>query len=225
MFMMLTYMIWHRPESYALMGLLTWINLLQYLRLYPFFRFFVDLIKGVFLYPDTWKFFIVMITMLMAFSSAFFILYMKNCDLFGPDSEKCPTDTDVDHGLIPIFYGQIYLSFGDFASEGLRDEGLMQTFIFWFGVIFMCLIMLNLLITILGEAMGNILADKDMTDIQALNDIVFDLESVMFWVRQDEDDETENQHLVFGEQVDTLGGEENTDTRVEKVEEKVNLID
>lgn len=179
MFMMATYLIWHRPESYALMSLLTWINLLQYLRLYPFFRFFVDLIKGVFLYPDTWKFFIVMITMLMAFSSAFFILNMKDCELH---PEECPEGIDDDHGLVQIFYGQIYLSFGDFAAEGLRDEGMMQTFIFWFGVIFMCLIMLNLLITILGEAMGNILADKDMTDIQALNDIIFDLESVMFWV-------------------------------------------
>ena len=64
-----------------------------------------------------------------------------------------------------------------------------------------------------------------MTDVQALNDIVFDLESVMFWVSDSSNKESEKKHLIFGEQVETLEGEENTDTRVENVVKKVNFID
>jgi hypothetical protein len=191
MAMMLTYLCTDMAESYSLMALFTWINLLQYLRLYPFFRFFVDLIKGVAMSADTWKFFIVMIIMVMAFSSALFILALKECN----SDENCSTDFGTwsdDHGLLSMFYGSIYLSFGDFAMDPILEFGLMETFIFWFAVVFMCLIMLNLLIGILSEAMATILGDIEKTDVAALNGIIFDLESLMFWVDQDPEDEKVN---------------------------------
>jgi hypothetical protein len=42
--------------------------------------------------------------------------------------------------------------------------------------------MLNLLIGILSEAMAGILGEIEMTDNAALCGIIFDLESLMFWV-------------------------------------------
>lgn len=64
----------------------------------------------------------------------------------------------------------------------------------------MCLIMLNLLIGILSEAMAGILGEIEMTDNAALCGIIFDLESLMFWVSQNENDEEKNsKHLVWGE--------------------------
>jgi hypothetical protein len=74
---MTIYLITAKPAAYSLMALFTWLNLLQYLRLYPFFRFFVDLVKGVILSADTWKFFLVMIIMIMAFASSLWLLTTK----------------------------------------------------------------------------------------------------------------------------------------------------
>jgi hypothetical protein len=75
---MVPYLLTDRAEFYAVMALFTWINLLQYLRLYPYFRFFIDLLKSVFLSDQTWKFFTVMIVMLMAFSNALHLLSLKD---------------------------------------------------------------------------------------------------------------------------------------------------
>lgn len=160
--MMLVYLITNSPEAYSLMALVTWLNLLQYMRLYPFFRFFVDLIKGVILSAETWKFFLVMTIMVMAFASSLFLLSAK----------KCATDPDCDPAtltenesplddLTGLFRGAVYLSFGDFGMDPILDEGSMQTVIFWAAVIIMCLIMLNLLIGILSEAMAGLLATEE----------------------------------------------------------------
>jgi hypothetical protein len=77
---MLVYLFTNSAEAYSIMTLVTWLNLLQYMRLYPFFRFFVDMIKTVVLSADTWKFFVVMIIMIMAFASSLFLLSAKKCD-------------------------------------------------------------------------------------------------------------------------------------------------
>jgi hypothetical protein len=75
---------------------------------------------------DTWKFFIVMIIMIMAFASALFILALKNCNELTPEefslNELC---TSGDNDLIALFYGSVYLSFGDFAMDYTLDDGLM----------------------------------------------------------------------------------------------------
>jgi hypothetical protein len=174
------------------MTLITWINLLQYLRLYEFFRFFIDLVKAVFLSADTWKFFIVMVILLMAFSSSMFLLSYKKAiswELYNTSENSSGNPylpegkTEVDKSLLlPLFKDFVYTSFGDFSqSSGLTDDW-MQYFIFAFAVLLMCLIMLNLLIGILSEAMNETLATKTQSDYAALCGIIFDLETIMFWV-------------------------------------------
>jgi hypothetical protein len=104
------------------------------------------------------------------------------------------------------------LSFGDFAMDPILEEGGMQIFIFWFAVIIMCLIMLNLLIGILSEAMADVLATAEQSDMAALNGIVYDLESLMFWVGQDKNDESKNaEHLIFAVAVEEIEEEKKVD--------------
>jgi hypothetical protein len=184
------------------MALITWINLLQYLRLYESFRFIVDLVKAVFLSADTWKFFIVMFIMLMAFSSSMFLLNKKRAKLWTLNLENDPDfDSDfdgsdlgvlnpyisegekIDKGdLLPLFKDFVFTSFGDFGMTSNLSDDYMQFFIFSFSLLFMCLIMLNLLIGILSEVLAKTLETKDQSDYAALCGIIFDLETTMFWV-------------------------------------------
>jgi hypothetical protein len=70
---------------------------------------------------------------------------------------------------VNLLYGIIYMSFGDFYMEPIRDEGPAYNFTFWFGVVLMTLIMLELLVSILGNRMSEILDTKEQTDYAALN--------------------------------------------------------
>jgi hypothetical protein len=104
--------------------------------------------------------------------------------------------------------------------DGIREGGLVQTFIFWFAVIIMCLIMLNLLVGILSEAMANVLTTEEQTDYAALNGIIYDLESLMFWVKQDPQDENKNaEHLIFAEPIEEIEEEV-----VDKVAERMDAM-
>jgi hypothetical protein len=46
--------------------------------MYPFFRFFIELVKIVFFDGKTWKFFVVLMIGILAFTSALFLLALKN---------------------------------------------------------------------------------------------------------------------------------------------------
>jgi hypothetical protein len=84
----------------------------------------VDLIKGVVLSAETWKFFIVMVVMIMSFASSLWLLNTKKCRA----TEGCDLDDPEmaeSNELIGLFYGAIYLSFGDFGMDPILDEGIM----------------------------------------------------------------------------------------------------
>merc|ERR1711937_218141 len=57
-------------SAYSFMVLFTWIDFMQYLRLYDTFRLKIDMVRRVFMSGATWKFMVIMIIFLVAFGSA-----------------------------------------------------------------------------------------------------------------------------------------------------------
>jgi hypothetical protein len=146
----------YAASVYAVIALTTWINLLQYIRLYETFRFFIDMTKSVFISGKTWKFFVVFFVMLMAVSSSMFLLYLKKADVWGDAYVRNGVVIDGDD-ILMLFKDFVFTSFGDFGfSEELQDD-YVQYFIFAFAIIFLCLIMLNMLIGILSDVMAKVL--------------------------------------------------------------------
>jgi hypothetical protein len=191
------------------MVLITWLNTLQYLRLYENFRMLIDLCLKVFLDVQTWRFMVVFSIMLMAFCSSHYQYFVKKGDA-------------VTFGN--FFQMIIYTGFGDFGESETYEEGeYEQMFFFAFSIFCLCLIMLNLLIGILSEVMANILSTAEQSDYAALCDICSDLENLMFWVPQDKVDKSDQQHLIFVEepQLEEKEDGEKTRERVEELEQSL----
>jgi hypothetical protein len=130
-----------------------------------------------------------MFIMLMAFTTSMYLLTDRKAFLWtlhnrsvDPSENPYSFEEVLSSALLPIFKDFVFTSFGDFGMTDGLTEDWMQYFIFTFAVIFMCLIMLNLLIGILSESMAETLSTKVQSDYAALCDIIFDIETLMFWV-------------------------------------------
>jgi len=56
----------------------------------------------------------------MSFASSLWLLNIKKCHAEGCDDQEMS-----ENNLIGLFYGAIYLSFGDFGMDPILDEGIM----------------------------------------------------------------------------------------------------
>jgi hypothetical protein len=102
---MISYLIYQTPNNYSGMLLITWLNLLQYMRFSTFFRFFIDLIIGVTFDPETLKFLIVWAIGVAAFSTSSIILHSQDSNIQGQI-----------HNFAGEFKDYAFISFGDFGA-------------------------------------------------------------------------------------------------------------
>jgi hypothetical protein len=111
---------------------------------------------------------------------------------------------------------------GDFGlNEYILKLSWVGTFIFWFAVILMNLILFNLLVGILTGVMEQIVETKTQSDYAALCSNIFDLEAIMFWVSKDKKHPSNTKrHLIFAEEIKEIE-QETTD----KMEERFQKIE
>jgi hypothetical protein len=190
------------PINYSGMLLITWLNLLQYMRYFSFFRFFIDLIVGVTFDSETLKFLIVWTIGVFAFATTGIIMNAE--------------DNHISSNFYVEFRDYSFISFGDFgASEKIKEP--VVWFFFTFSVLFLTVVMMNLLIGILSKAMERVLVHEETTNYSAKCQIVYDMEVFYYYlyskwvssccknkkryeksVHQDEEDFS---HLVFAEKI------------------------
>jgi hypothetical protein len=146
-------------ELFGLVLIISWVSLLQYLRVIKDFRFLIYLIVEC--VKSINYFMLIWCILLFGFSQALF--WRVEYSLEGEQT------------YWQRFIGVIYITFGDFHETDLFNSGFDWVF-FFVNLFIICIVMMNLIIGILSERLADILEIKDRVDYEALLDLVFTLE-------------------------------------------------
>ena len=73
-------------------------------------------------------------------------------------------------------------TFGDFQEQA-QIESPIQYFIFYLSCFLLLVVMMNLLIGIISEKLGEVLEQREKNEYYELCQILYDIESLMFWKR------------------------------------------
>lgn len=133
---------------------------ISYFRLFDDTRYMINLLSEVF--SDMISFLILLTYSTYSFSLIYFIM-VNNI------SEPQPFSHYVSQAYL--------LNLGDFDTEGY---GLFEWLIFFFASVINPLIMLNLLISIMGDTYGRVQAEQELADMRELTEMVIEGEYLMF---------------------------------------------
>jgi len=158
---------------YGFMMLISYIGLLQYLRMIREFRTLIDLITNCFM--EVINFLIVTGIMLMAFVAFFY--YRDN--IARPETLNFST----------AFQKVTFVNFGDFGmtDPGKDDDGKdlpaiksVDWVVFGMCIMAMAVLMMNLLIGILSEKLSELLSQSESRNYTNLLSMIEDLEQLHF---------------------------------------------
>jgi hypothetical protein len=135
-------------EAFCFMILLAFVNLLQYLRIFREFRYQSVLIVEV--VKETVTFLFIQLILMFGFSLAFY--WRKNYNNEGAELTGSPWTKN--------FLSVYYVAFADFGETSDYTSDYDWVFFFLANFI-ICIIMMNLLIGILSEKLGEIMGRKD----------------------------------------------------------------
>jgi WD40 repeat protein len=136
----------------------SWLRGISYFRMFDGTRYMVRLLSEVM--KDMKVFFIILFYSTLAFT---FIFYLRN-----PDSGSFSEFLTVSYRL----------DLGDFDAD---YESSFDWIIFFLATVINPLIMLNLLISIMGDTYGKVQETNDIANYQELTGMVIEIEKLMFW--------------------------------------------
>ena len=142
---------------------LSWIRGITYFRLFSNTRYMVNLISEVF--KDMISFLILLFYSVIAFSFIFMSLQED-----GYDKE---TFSD-------LFINSYLLGLGEFSTDGF---GTIQWVVFFLASLVNTLIMLNLLISIMGDTFQKVQENNLLADRKELIDMILEAETLLVWRR------------------------------------------
>mmetsp|Transcript_29501 Transcript_29501/g.29235 ORF Transcript_29501/g.29235 Transcript_29501/m.29235 type:complete len:622 (+) Transcript_29501:1709-3574(+) len=162
--------------------LLSWMRGITYFRLYPPTRYMINLLIEV--VHDMISFLILLFY--SVFSFAFIQLLLD------------PPESRVS--LVNYFAGSYLLNLGEFDTEGL---GVLKSVMFFIVSLINIIVMMNLLVSILGDTFDRVEENLEVTDYKELAEMILEIETLMVWNRNVK----ENRYfqICFEE---TAGGEE-----------------
>ena len=142
---------------------------ISYFRLFDETRYMINLLNEVF--KDMTSFLILLFYSTFSFALIYFIMVNN---LKSNSNEK----TEDFSTYIATAY---LLNLGDFATD---NYGLFEWIIFFFASVINPLIMLNLLISIMGDTYGRVKEEKETADLKELTQMVIEGEYLMFCKRK-----------------------------------------
>jgi WD40 repeat protein len=149
-------------ELTFLANLLCWIRGLTYFRTFKPTRIFVRMVIGVF--KDTASFLIVLTYTTLAYGTLF-----------------VASSNSKNHDLIEVLKKAYLFDLSNFETDDITAS---QWVVFFIASIMNCIIMLNLLISILGDSYGKIQETMIESDYSQMLDVILELEKLMIWNRQ-----------------------------------------
>lgn len=135
----------------------SWIRGISYFRMFDGTRYMVRLLSEVL--KDMKVFFVILAYSTLAFS---FIIFLRNADVNFPAS-------------VAISYR---LDLGDFDAD---YTNLFDWLMFFLASVLNPLIMLNLLISIMGDTYSKVKDTNDIANFQELTEMIIEIEKLMFW--------------------------------------------
>lgn len=168
----------------------SWTRGISYFRMFDGTRYMVRLLAEVI--KDMREFFVVLFYSTIAFS---FILFVRN-----------PEITFFEY--LGVSYR---LDLGDWDAE---YTSVFDWIIFFLATVINPLIMLNLLISIMGDTYGKVQESNDIANFQELTEMVIEIEKLMFWKKRLE-------HKHYLQQCDFKGHDE---AGTDKITEKLKLL-
>ena len=142
---------------------------ISYFRLFDETRYMINLLNEVF--KDMTSFLILLFYSTFSFALIYFIMVNN---LKSNSNEK----TEEFSSYIATAY---LLNLGDFDTD---NYGLFEWIIFFFASVINPLIMLNLLISIMGDTYGRVKEEKEIADLKELTQMVIEGEYLMFCKRK-----------------------------------------
>jgi hypothetical protein len=137
-------------EYFCIIMLMSWFCLLQYLRVFKEFRYLAKLILECI--RGTLSFLAVLSIIMLGFAIAFYWrIKFKNLNSEDPTNDVRKLDS---------FMSVFVLAFADFGGTESYATG-WDWFFFFLAVFIICIIMMNLLIGVLSEKLGEVLAIYD----------------------------------------------------------------
>lgn len=161
--------------SKKLLVALTFVSMLRgvsYFRLFDTTRYLIDLLSEVF--KDMYSFILILSYSTYSFALIYFIME-NNIIRYSPDIES---DTLPFSDYIATAY---LLNLGDFDTS---DYGAFEWMIFFFASVINPLIMLNLLISIMGDTYSRVKEEQEIADMKELTQMVIEGEYLLFCKRK-----------------------------------------
>jgi hypothetical protein len=183
-----------KATTFSMIILISILGVLNFLRYYETFRSLIDLIlscAGV-----VSRFSVVFIIMILSLTAA---QYYKK--IMSSSSEEIH-----EKNFLNFFQEEYFNAFGDFGNTeafGESEDVALQWSFFALGTLLCSLLMMNLLIGIISEKLGEVLSSQEKTNYSNLCDMVLELELLMFWNRQKD---PEKQHIIWAQYVQEKEG-------------------
>jgi hypothetical protein len=169
----------------------SWTRGISYFRMFDGTRYMVRLLSEVI--KDMKVFFIILFYSTLAFT---FIFYLRN-----PDNLSFSEFLTISYRL----------DLGDFDADYTEA---FDWVIFFLATVINPLIMLNLLISIMGDTYGKVQETNDIANFQELTEMIIEIEKLMFWKKG-------NSQQFYMQSCDYLKGNE---TEKDKVNERIKAL-
>lgn len=170
----------------------SWTRGISYFRMFVGTRYMVRLLTEVL--KDMKVFMVILVYSTLAFT---YILYIRNMEISFAD----------------YLIASYKLDLGDFVTDN-ETMRIFDWVIFFLVTVINPLIMLNLLISIMGDTYGKVKDSNDIANFQELTEMIIEIEKLMFWKK----DSCEKHYL---HQCDYLTG---TDENSDKIMEKIKVL-
>lgn len=177
--------------------LLSWARGITYFRLYPATRYMISLITEVLF--DMISFLFLLFYSTFAFSFVIMIVT--------PDTEMTLAQYIATSYLINI---------GESNSDGLS---ILQSLVFFLVTMINFVVMMNLLISVIGDTFDRVQESLEIADFKALAEMILEVETLLFW-RRDFKDTT---YLQICEE-ETIKGEEDWTGKVRALKVLIKLL-
>ena len=191
------------------MAFLTMVRGISYFRLFDNTRYMINLLSEVI--SDIKSFFILLTYSTYSFALIYFImvnniLSQQNGDNFKPE----PFSTYVANAYL--------LNLGSFSTD---NYGAFEWIIFFFASVINPLIMLNLLISIMGDTFGRVQEAQEIADMKELTEMVVEGEYILFCKRH----QGRKTYLQICREEELSNVEFGIDVKLNKLKEKIRILE
>lgn len=187
--------------TFTFLTFFSWLGLIKYMRIFRPLRSFIDMLSAI-LWDMRWFMTILFIGYIAVVNAFFFKLLME-----GDNTPTVVVEDNISSYVKFLLSFYTYVLFADFAGQAGEISDATEWVMFFFSTIFVFLIMMNLLISIIGDTYGRLQGVKEKSAYSQLAITVHRMEGYLYWQKQFwpqfwNQPERDNQYLVFAQNVD-----------------------